>query len=145
MKAFSIGKYMSGCKVLIVDDEQIFADTLAQIFGNEGYDCRAVYSAEQAIETVAEWEPQLTIVDVMLPGMNGIDLAIMLKANYPHLAVMMISGQVATAGLVEKAALQGHEFDILPKPFPVLDLLANASKILGGISNPLPPNSPLVN
>ena len=145
MKAFSIGEYMSGSKVLIVDDEQIFADTLAQIFQNEGYECRAVYSAEEAIETVAEWEPQLTIVDVMLPGMNGIDLAILLKANYPHLAVMMISGQVATAGLVEKAALQGHEFNILPKPFPVLDLLANASKILGGISNPLPPNSPLVN
>jgi CheY-like chemotaxis protein len=136
---------MPGSRILIVDDEQIFADTLAQIFRNEGYDCRSVYSAEQAIETLAEWEPELTIVDVMLPGMNGIDLAILLKANYPNLAVMMISGQVATGGLVEKAAQQGHEFYILPKPFPVPDLLSNASKILGGITAPLPPHSPLVN
>jgi len=136
---------MPGSRILIVDDEQIFADTLAQIFRNEGYDSRSVYSAEQAIETLAEWEPELTIVDVMLPGMNGIDLAILLKANYPNLAVMMISGQVATGGLVEKAAQQGHEFYILPKPFPVPDLLWNASKILGGITDPLPPSSPLVN
>jgi len=136
---------MPGSKILIVDDEIIFADTLAQIFRREGYECRAVYSAEEAIETIAVWEPALAIVDVMLPGMNGIDLAIMIKANYPELAVMMISGQVATTGLVEKAAQQGFEFSILPKPFPVPDLLTNASKILGGITHPLPPNSHLVN
>jgi CheY-like chemotaxis protein len=136
---------MLGSKILIVDDEQIFADTLAQIFQSEGYDCRAVYSAEQAIETVAEWNPALAVLDVMLPGMNGIDLAILLHANYPSLAVMMISGNVGTGGLMEKAAQQGHSFAILPKPFPVPDLLSNASKILAGISQPLPPNSPLVN
>jgi CheY-like chemotaxis protein len=81
----------------------------------------------------------------MLPGMNGIDLAILLKVGNPSLAVMMISGQVATGGLVEKAAQQGHEFSILPKPFPVPDLLSNASRILAGISNPIPPSSSLMN
>jgi CheY-like chemotaxis protein len=136
---------MPGSKILIVDDEQIFADTLAQIFQNEGYECRAVYSAEQAVETIAAWEPELAVVDVMLPGMNGIDLAILLKANYPSLAVMMISGQVATGGLAERAAQQGHEFSILPKPFPVPDLLSNAARILAGISKAVAPNPSLMN
>jgi DNA-binding NtrC family response regulator len=140
-----VAKLMPGSKVLIVDDEQIFADTLAQIFRNEGFDCRAVYSAEQALETIAEWEPALSIIDVMLPGMNGIDLVILLKATHPSMGVMMISGQVATGGLVEKAAKEGHEFSILPKPFPVPELLSNASRILAGIIAPLPPNSPLAN
>jgi CheY-like chemotaxis protein len=136
---------MPGSRILIIDDEQIFADTLVQIFQHEGYECRAVYSAEQAVETIADWDPQLAVVDVMLPGMNGIDLAILLKVGNPALAVMMISGQVATGGLLEKAAQQGHEFSILPKPFPVPDLLSNASRILAGISNPIPPSSSLMN
>jgi CheY-like chemotaxis protein len=136
---------MPGSRILIIDDEQIFADTLVQIFQHEGYECRAVYSAEQAVETIADWDPQLAVVDVMLPGMNGIDLAILLKVGNPSLAVMMISGQVATGGLLEKAAQQGHEFSILPKPFPVPDLLSNASRILAGISNPIPPSSSLMN
>lgn len=141
----SVAKLMPGSKVLIVDDEKIFADTLAQIFRNEGFDCLAVYSAEQAIETIATWEPALSIIDVMLPGMNGIDLVILLKATHPSMGVMMISGQVATGGLVEQAAKLGHEFDIFPKPFPVPELLSNASRILAGVINPLPPNSPLAN
>ena len=136
---------MPGPKILIIDDEEIFANTLSQIFQNQGYECRAVYSAEQAIETSAAWEPALAIVDVMLPGMNGIDFAIQLKASNPSIAVMMISGQVATGGLVDKAAQNGHEFYILPKPFPVPDLLSNASQILAGIAQPLPSNSTLVN
>jgi CheY-like chemotaxis protein len=77
--------------------------------------------------------------------MNGIDLAILLKANYPSLAVMMISGQVATGGLAERAAQQGHEFSILPKPFPVPDLLSNAARILAGISKAIAPNPSLMN
>ena len=136
---------MPGSRILIVDDEKTFADTLAQIFRNEGYECRSVYAAEQALETIATWEPALAVVDVMLPGMNGIDLAILLRASYPSLHVMMISGQVATGGLVEKAAQQGHEFSILPKPFPVPDLLSNASKILAGGPEPTPPNPSLMN
>ena len=131
---------MPGPKILIIDDEQVFADTLAQIFRGEGYDCRAVYSAEQALETIASWEPALTVVDVMLPGMNGIDLAIKLKDAYPSVAVMMISGQLATGGLVDDAAQKGHSFSILPKPFPVPDLLSSASQILS--CTPKPPDVP---
>ncbi len=41
-----------GSKVLIVDDEKTFADTLVHIFANEGCECRAVYSAEQALESI---------------------------------------------------------------------------------------------
>lgn len=130
---------MPGPKILIVDDEKVFADTLAQIFRGEGYDCRAVYSAEEALDAISDhWLPDLTILDVMLPGMNGIDLAIGLKATHPSVAVMMISGQLATNGLVEQAAQRGHTFSILPKPFPVPDLLENASKMLARV----PPSNP---
>jgi CheY-like chemotaxis protein len=136
-------RIMLGPKILIVDDEKVFADTLAQIFRGEGYDCRAVYSAEQALDALSEqWIPDLTILDVMLPGMNGIDLAIGLKATHPSVAVMMISGQLATTGLIEQAAQKGHTFSILPKPFPVPDLLANASKLLARVPPATGPQNP---
>ena len=66
-------------RVLIVDDERVIADSLAIIFANEGYDARAVYSAEQALQLFSEWVPNLAILDVRRPGMNGIELAIQLK------------------------------------------------------------------
>jgi DNA-binding response OmpR family regulator len=70
-------------RVLFVDDERLIADTLAIIFSSQGYETRAVYCAEQALELISDWLPHLAIIDVQLPGMNGIDLAIRLKAEYP--------------------------------------------------------------
>lgn len=121
---------MPGSKILIVDDEKVFADTLAHIFSHEGYRTRAVYSAEQAIGMIAEWLPDLVITDVILPKMNGIDLAILLKSSHPGIIVMMISGQISTGALADDAAKSGHRFNILAKPVPVPELLAGASKLL---------------
>jgi DNA-binding NtrC family response regulator len=121
---------MQGAKILIVDDEKVFADTLAHIFNNVHYETRAVYSAEQALEVLDEWVPDLVIVDVVLPKMNGIDLVIKLKSTHPAVVAMLISGQFATGSLAENAAKIGHQFNILAKPVPVADLLTGASKLL---------------
>jgi CheY-like chemotaxis protein len=103
---------------------------LAAIFENQGYAARAAYSAEQALEIVAQWPPRLAILDVILPGMSGIDLAILIKSSYPDVAVMLISGQLATTELAESAAQLGHQLTIHAKPIPIPDLLANVSQLL---------------
>lgn len=54
-------------KVLVVDDERTIGDTLAVIFSLRGYDTRQAYSAEVALEIVAQWPPDLAILDVVLP------------------------------------------------------------------------------
>jgi DNA-binding response OmpR family regulator len=61
-------------RVLIVDDERTTADTLALVFSSGGYETQTAYTTEQAIEVVAEWLPDLAIIDVVLPQTNGIDL-----------------------------------------------------------------------
>ena len=72
----------NGCyRVLIVDDERTIADTLVLIFSANGYETRASYSAEQALEIIADWLPDLAILDVVLPKMNGVDLAILLTTH----------------------------------------------------------------
>ena len=122
-------------RVLIVDDERIVAETLAIIFTNAGYETRAVESAEAALELLEteRWVPQWAIIDVHLPGRNGIDLAIALKAKYPEVSVSLFSGREATANLVEEARQQGHSFDVIAKPVHPAILLEMASSLQGGL------------
>ena len=117
-------------RVLFVDDERLIADTLAIIFSNQGYVTRAVYSAEQALELMSDWLPDLAIIDVLLPGMNGIDLAIRLKAEYPNCRLSLFSGQASTSDLLELARQNGHSFEILAKPVAPGEFLAYASHLL---------------
>jgi CheY-like chemotaxis protein len=124
-------------RVLVIDDEHSIATTLAIIFSNAGYDTRAVESAEAALELLRteKWVPQLTIIDVHLPGMNGIDLAITLKAQYPEVQVSLFSGRAATADLIEEARQQGHDFNVLPKPLPPAVFLGLASSLPSDTGN----------
>jgi DNA-binding response OmpR family regulator len=117
-------------RVLFVDDERLIADTLAIIFSSQGYETRAVYCAEQALELISDWLPNLAIIDVQLPGMNGIDLAIRLKAEYPDCRLSLFSGRASTSDLLEVARQNGHSFDILAKPVPPGEFLAQASHLL---------------
>lgn len=135
-KGHTMSDVASNHKVLIVDDEHAISDSLAEIFMLRGYMVRAAYSAEQAIEIISEWEPALAIVDVVLPKMTGIDLAIMLREHYPFCHVLLVSGQLITSELADEAAQKGHTFDILAKPVPLPDLLETAAALLSAKSKP---------
>jgi DNA-binding NtrC family response regulator len=116
-------------RVLIVDDEHIIADTLVTIFSAAGYESRAAYSAEGALELIPSWPPHFAIVDVILPAMNGIDFAILLKAISPGCTVQLFSGQLNTETLLEAAEQRGHTFEVLAKPLHPRELLALASAL----------------
>jgi CheY-like chemotaxis protein len=117
-------------KILIVDDEAAVADSLHLIFSGRGYEARAVYSAEQAIEMLAQWQPDLAIIDVMLPQMNGIQLAGILKGNYPSCRILLISGHPETSELLSDAGAGGTSFEILAKPLHPTFILETVSGLL---------------
>ena len=110
-------------KVIVVDDERFIADTLAMILNQSGFEARAVYSGEKAVEQASLFEPQMLITDVIMADLNGIDAAIQIRAILPQVKVLLFSGQAATADLLEKARTQGYEFEILAKPVHPQDLL----------------------
>jgi CheY-like chemotaxis protein len=110
-------------KVLVVDDERVIADTLAMILNQSGFEARAVYSGEKALEMAPAFEPDMLISDVIMADLNGIDAAIRMRALRPGIKVLLFSGQAATADLLEKARAQGYEFEILAKPVHPRDLL----------------------
>ena len=111
-------------KVLVADDEQVIANTLAIILNQAGFEARAVYSGEKAVEALDTFEPDMLITDVIMTGMTGIEAAIATKAKLPNCKILLFSGQAATADLLEKARQGGHEFEILAKPVHPTDLLA---------------------
>ncbi len=111
-------------RVLVADDEQVIANTLAIILNQAGFEAKAVYSGESAVESLAEFQPNMLISDVIMTGMTGIEAAIQVRAKLPNCKILLFSGQAATADLLEKARAQGHEFEILAKPVHPTDLLA---------------------
>jgi len=111
-------------KVLVADDEQVIANTLAIILNQAGFEARAVYSGEKAIEALEEFQPNMLISDVIMTGMTGIEAAIATRKQLPTCKILLFSGQAATADLLEKARAEGHEFEILAKPVHPTDLLA---------------------
>jgi CheY-like chemotaxis protein len=110
-------------KVLVADDERVIADTLAMILNKSGFEARAVYSGERALELAKAFAPNMLICDVIMADLNGIDTAIQLRALLPKIKILLFSGQAATADLLEKARVQGYEFEILAKPVHPQDLL----------------------
>jgi len=127
-------------KILIIDDEPTIADTLALIFASSGYESKTAYSAEQALEILEIWRPDLAVIDVVLPGMNGIEFAIFLKASYPGCQFLLFSGQPGTSGLLEEARKKGHLFEILAKPLHPTFMLAAVSDMLTPSPDPPTPN-----
>jgi CheY-like chemotaxis protein len=111
-------------RVLVADDEQVIANTLAIILNQAGFEARAVYSGEKAIDALDTFHPDMLISDVIMTGMTGIEAAIQTRAKLPKCKILLFSGQAATADLLERARTQGHEFEILAKPVHPTDLLA---------------------
>jgi CheY-like chemotaxis protein len=104
-------------KILIVDDSPPVAESLALVLSKAGFDVRVAHSAEDAVDLIATWEPDAAFVDIMLPGMNGIEFSDALKAMYPRCEVELMSGHPAAGELLELAKEGGREIEVLPKPF----------------------------
>lgn len=103
-------------RVLILDDEQVIANTLALILNRSGYEARAVYTGEAAVETARQISPDFLISDVILHGMTGLDAAIRIAKIVPKCRIILFSGQAATADLLQEAEAAGHHFELLSKP-----------------------------
>jgi CheY-like chemotaxis protein len=116
--------------VLVVDDESVIADTLAEILSRSGYAAMAAYDGEDALETALLTPPEMLITDVILPGINGIELAMRVRRIFPDCKVLLFSGQAHSTDLLAHAISAGHRFNLLRKPIHPRDLLAEVAEYL---------------
>jgi CheY-like chemotaxis protein len=105
-------------KVLVADDEILIADTLGLILRQGGYDCQVAYSGGAALSKTLDFQPALLISDVIMPDMNGVELAIRVREVLPSCEILLLSGQAAAVDLMQHARSAGHNFEILNKPIP---------------------------
>ena len=114
-------------RIYVVDDEHVIATTLAIILTQNGFDALAFGSAKEAITAADVLPPDLLLTDVVMPDMNGIELAIQFRQKYPDCKVLLFSGQAATNNLLEEAKGAGYDLELLSKPVHPQDLLARLS------------------
>jgi CheY-like chemotaxis protein len=121
-------------KILIADDEQTIADTLATIVGLHGFEARTAYDGRVAVDTARHWHPDIFLTDVLMPGMDGIEAAVAICRMLPACRVLLLSGIDRLGDLVREAERQGYAFEVLQKPIPPEDLLARLRRDGDGLS-----------
>jgi|UPI00047E343E DNA-binding response OmpR family regulator len=110
-------------RVLVVDDERLIADTLALILQAHGYNVRQAYSGEDAVSLAERFVPHAVVSDVVMPGMNGIDLAIWFSFNCPNAKMLLVSGKEAAVPMLEASSRRGYTHTILAKPVHPTEIL----------------------
>lgn len=106
-------------KILIVDDEQDIVETLRFVLETEGFECHCAYDGEEGLNKAKEIIPDLIILDVMMPVMNGYKISRLLKfdSNYKDIPILML-----TARSQEKDKELGKETgadEYITKPFDI--------------------------
>jgi DNA-binding response OmpR family regulator len=103
-------------RVFVVDDEQIVAHTISEILLREGYRATWFTDPVQALVLALEAAPDLLVSDVMMPTLNGVDLAIEIRAKRPSCKILLLSGQAHTSDSPEFTRTIEHGFTLLAKP-----------------------------
>jgi YesN/AraC family two-component response regulator len=103
---------------------------MSEILSLQGYETRTAYDGRTALDICREFVPQIVITDVFLPGMNGIELGIAIRRDFPDCDILLLSGHGATFNMLEDARSQGNEFELLAKPVQPRDLLRTIDSVL---------------
>jgi len=115
--------------ILVVDDEAKIRSTLRGVLADEGFDVLEAENGRIALELLTERSPQLAIVDIWMPEIDGIELVRRMRATAPTLPIIVISGH----GTIETAVrvIRLGAFDFLEKPFELDALLKVVGRALG--------------
>ena len=105
---------MSG-KVLVVDDDRAIRESLARALELDGYEVALVSDGAAALATIRASRPDVAIVDVMMPNIDGLTLCRVLRAEKDRLPILMLTARTETSDRV--AGLDAGADDYLPKPF----------------------------
>ena len=117
--------------ILVVDDERRIAETLALILESKGYAAEAAHDGASALEICRQRLPDLVVTDVVMPGMNGIELAIAIRLQFPGCRILLFSGQAETLEILEDAKRRGYDFELLAKPLHPEELLKKVKELIG--------------
>ncbi len=111
----------SSSRVLVVDDEPVLAGTVVNYLDRAGFDARAVHTGAEAVAVAREWAPDVVVLDIGLPGLDGLEVCRRLRRFSTCYVIML------TARADEEDTLEGLSVgadDYMTKPFSVRELVA---------------------
>lgn len=112
---------MDEIRILLVDDEVEFVSTLAERLALRGFIPRTANDGEEALREVAAEIPQMVILDLMMPGLSGLETLKQIKAVDAHIPVILLTGHGSTREGIEGMLLGA--FDFLMKPLDIDGLI----------------------
>ena len=123
-------------RILVVDDEPSIVDAVATALRYEDYDVEEAGTGREALTAVTSFEPDLIVLDWMLPDIEGIEVGRRLRAQGYKTAVLFLTAKDATENKVE--ALRAGGDDYVTKPFSLAEIVARVQAILRRAAGPLP-------
>lgn len=119
-------------RVLIVDDEPNIVISLEFLMRHEGYEVEVASDGEEALELLASFQPDLVLLDVMMPKLSGFDVLQRIRndAEFPNPVVVMLTARGREAEAEKGKALGADEY--VTKPFATRDLVAVVHRALEG-------------
>ena len=115
-------------KILVIEDERVLADTICDILKGSGYDAEAVYDGDTGSEYALLGIYDLLILDVMMPGMDGLQVAGKVRAKRVGTPILMLTARTSTEDRI--AGLNAGADYYLTKPFDTRELLACVNALL---------------
>jgi len=116
---------MSKIKLLLVDDEEDYVKTMAERMEMRDVGSRVALSGEEALQMVEEDAPDVMVLDLRMPGINGMEVLERVKQEHPHVQVIILTGHGSKKE--EKEARRLGAFEYLQKPADTSQLLATVS------------------
>ena len=107
-------------RIMIVDDDDETLALLREIVAKEGYEVETAADAETALRRIGEWQPELLITDIHMPGMDGLALLAAVHENAPDILVVLLTAFGSLKTAVD--GIKAGAFDYLSKPFVVDDI-----------------------
>jgi len=112
---------MSQCKVLVVDDERDFLESVVRRLQRRGLEAQGAGSGMEALKLIAEGSPDVVVLDVKMPDMDGIATLRAIKSRDPKIEVILLTGHASVGSGVEGVELGA--FDYMIKPVKLDDLI----------------------
>ena len=119
---------MSDIKVLVVDDEPNIRDLLSASLKFAGYEVQTAINGKQAVETAVTWQPDIIVLDVMLPDMNGFSITKKLRSMDVNTPVLFLTARDETQDKITGLTVGGDDY--VTKPFSLDEILARLQAIL---------------